>query len=437
MLTSLLVVVAATGGSESSDLAESLSAQRGGTIAASVERFETGAREMVTLRPWSVLTSGASVEVHGRDGVRPARLSGLRQWRGEIAGGWVLLTSTERGARGLTLRHGVVRPLEIMGERLREGLRAVGQDIRVPCSGMAAPEAPRESHDRARSAHTACNTLSIAFETDWEFTNDLFAGDADDAAAYVVELAAAVSLIQEAELGLPIEVTYVRTWSDASDPYDPTEPVDDMLDQFRDEWEANEPESDRHVGHLLSGSSAPASTGLAWRGSACSSWGYAYSSDLDGFFVDPPQDHSWSTWDVLIVAHETGHTIGARHTHEMAPPIDGCGSNPQDCTNAWGGTIMSYCHSCAPNWLTNTVLDFHPRVQADIESFLGSINASTCDLTVPPSTDVNGDGAVDAVDLGFVLTQFGVCGGCGCSADVDGSAGVDVSDLLRVLEEWG
>jgi len=405
-------------------------------ITVSLERFENGSIEVVSVRPWSVLGSDARVEVHGRDGVRPADLGGLRQWRGDTTDGCVLLTCTERGTHGMTVRHGVVRPLEIVGERLREGSRATGQNTRLPCSGLAPPEAPVDARGHGRSARATCNSLRIAFETDWEFTNDLFAGDPDDAAAYVVELAGAVSVIQEEELGLPIEVTYVRTWSSDIDPYDPTEPVDDLLDQFRNEWEANEPESDRHVGHLLSGSSAPASTGKAWLRSACSSLGYAYSSDLDGYFTDPPQDHSWTTWDVLIVAHETGHTIGAEHTHEMVPPIDECGANPQDCTNAWGGTIMSYCHTCPPNWLTNTVLDFHPRVQADIDSFLGSINPAACDLTVPTSTDVNGDGVVDSVDLSLLMVQFGLCGGCGCSADVDGSAGVDVLDLLRVLEDW-
>lgn len=430
-----LVLAASLHGFGAPSLADALRTQEGGSILTEVARFEDGSAESVQLRPWTVLAPEASVAVHGQGGVRTADLQGLRQWRGQCDGGVILLTCSERGVRGMTLRHGVLRPAEIVGNRLHEGPVATAQELRVPCSGQAAPEPPPHDYGGQRMG-ASCNTLRIAFESDWEFTNNLFGGDADDAAAYIVELAGAVSVIQEEALGLPFEVTYVRTWSDASDPYDPTEPVDDLLDQFRIEWEANEPESDRHVGHLLSGSSAPASTGLAWRGSACSSSGYAYSSDLDGFFTNPPPDHSWSTWDVLIVAHETGHMIGGMHTHEMSPPIDGCGLVPQDCTNAWGGTIMSYCHACSPNWLSNTVLDFHPRVQADIDSYLGSINPATCDLTAPPSTDINGDGGVDTLDLGLVLLQFGVCGGCGCSADVDGSAAVDVFDLLRVLEDW-
>ncbi len=423
-------------GLEPQTLSSALREGAGDVVFAEVDRFERDSIEIVQLKPWTVLSADARVEVHSLDGARSADLRGLRQWRAECSNGWVVVTASDRGVHGLTLRGGVMRPLEVVADRLREGPIARGQNVKVPCSGVSAPEPPSEGYRGDRSARSTCSSLRMAFESDWEFTNTLFSGDADDAAAYIVELAAAVSVIQEEELGLPIEVTYVRTWSDASDPYDPMEPVDDLLNQFRDEWEANEPESDRHVGHLLSGSSAPALTGLAWRGSACSSWGYAYSSALDGFFTNPPPDHSWSTWDVLIVAHETGHMIGGMHTHEMAPPIDGCGADPKDCTNAWGGTIMSYCHTCPPDWLTNTVLDFHPRVLADIGSFLGLIDPATCDLTAPPSTDIDGDGFVDTSDLGLVLDQFGVCGGCSCSADVDGSAAVDVLDLLRVLRDW-
>lgn len=421
---------------DASAIASMLRSQDQGIVTISIDSIEPGNQwSGIDFRPWSPLTIDARIVVASQAGVRDATIGGIRQWRGMHEDGHVLLTVDDSGVRGFTLRQGVIRPLVLENDRLRETEPVVSQDERRPCSGLAAPQAPAQPAAGNRSSHSVCSSLRIAFDSDWEFTNNLFAGDADDAAAYIVELAGAVSLIQEAELGIPLEVSYVRTWADAGDPYDPSEPTDDLLDQFRMEWESNEPESQRHVAHLLSGSSLPDSVGLAWRGSACSAWGYAYSSSMDGFFLDPPPNHSWSIWDVLIVAHETGHTIGARHTHEMVPPVDGCGSG--DCSNAWGGTIMSYCHSCAPNYMSNTVLEFHPRVELDINTFLSQVNPEVCDLGPPPSTDIDGNGVVDGVDLGRVVSQFGLCSGCGCDEDVDGSGGVDVLDLLRVLQDWG
>ncbi|MBT7352218.1 MAG: hypothetical protein HN811_07130 [Phycisphaerae bacterium] len=418
------------------DIADTLRSQEQGILAIALDPIQVGSpREHIDFQPWSALAHDARVVVESQDGVRNAVIGSLRQWRGVLDDGCVVLTVDNSRVRGFTLRGGVLRPVRLEGNHLLEESAVQLQELRQPCSGLAAPEPPMRAVGSDRSNRSACGSLRVAFDSDWEFTNDLFGGDADDAAAYIVELSGAISVIQEAELGLPLEVTYVRTWSDATDPYDPSEPTDDLLDQFRMEWEANEPESDRHVAHLLSGSSQPASAGLGWRGSACSAWGYAYSSSMNGFFVDPPPNHSWSTWDVIIVAHETGHTIGARHTHEMVPPVDGCGNG--DCSSAWGGTIMSYCHTCPPSYMSNTVLEFHPRVEIDIDTFLSQVNPAVCDLGLPHSTDVDGSGSVNAIDLGRVMAQFGLCTGCDCSEDVDGSGGVDVLDLLQVLQDWG
>jgi hypothetical protein len=275
----------------------------------------------------------------------------------------------------------------------------------------------------------------VAFDTDWDFTNTLFAGDADDAAAYVLEVAAAVSVIYGEELNLTVEVAYVRTWADeGSCPYDPTEQTDTMLDQFRIEWESNAPETDRHAAHLMSGSYAPASAGQAWLGSVCRPYSYSFSSQIDGDFARPPVDHSWNIWDLLVVSHEIGHNLGANHTHEMVPPIDQCGNG--DCSQAWGGTIMSYCHTCSPQGTRNTVLAFHPLVRADIDAYLDTIDSSSCPVG-PASADINGDGVVGRADLIQFLAEYGTCSECGCEGDLDHSGGIDVLDLLRMLEVWG
>ncbi|MDP7029494.1 MAG: zinc-dependent metalloprotease [Phycisphaerales bacterium] len=390
----------------------------------------------VHLEPWSPAAVDVRVEVHGREGSRPARLPEVQRWRGRADDREVLVSVDATGVRGFTLQNGTLRRITMEGDTLVEHPTVVWAKSSLPCGGSPAP-APFESEaskDADRAAG-ACRVLRVAFDSDWPFTDALFAGDADLSAAYVLELAAAVSVIYAESLDMTLEVAYVRTWSDeASCPYDPSEQSDTMLHQLQAEWEAAAPEPDRHVAHLLSGSNEPESAGQAWVSAVCGSSGYGFSSQLDGGFADPVVDHVWNVWDLFVVAHEIGHNLGADHTHEMVPPIDECGSG--DCTNAWGGTIMSYCHTCLPDGMSNIVLVFHERVRADIDAFLNAVDTASCPLgTALP--DMDGDGDVDLVDLTRLLAEFGACGGCACDGDLDQSGEVDVRDLLRMLEQWG
>lgn len=51
-------------------------------------------------------------------------------------------------------------------------------------------------------------------------------------------------------------------------------------------------------------------------------------------------------------------------------------------------------------------------------------------------SDLNGDGTVDATDLGLLLGNFGTCA-FGCIADLDGDQDVDAGDLGLTLGRWG
>ena len=432
MVLSLIMAVSAL--STEPTVATVLSGSQPAVIALRLEH--RSATAPVYMTPWSPRAAGATVEVHGRDGVRPARLPEVQRWRGGAAGREVLVSVDEAGVHGFTLQDGMIRRVTAADDALVEHETVVWSKSRLPCGGLPALESPEPvTETDADRAAGACRVLRVAFDSDWPFTDDLFAGDADLSAAYVLELAAAVSVIYADSLDMTVEVAYVRTWSDeTSCPYDPTEQSDTMLNQLRTEWEASDPEPDRHVAHLLSGSSDPASAGQAWMNAACRSTGYGFSSQLDGGFADPVVDHVWNVWDLLVVAHEIGHNIGADHTHEMVPPIDGCGNG--DCADAWGGTIMSYCHTCMPDGTSNTVLRFHERVRADIDTYLNSVDTASCPLgTALP--DIDGDGTVDRDDLTLLLAEFGVCADCTSSGDLEQSGRVDVHDLLRMLEQWG
>jgi hypothetical protein len=104
------------------------------------------------------------------------------------------------------------------------------------------------------------------------------------------------------------------------------------------------------------------------------------------------------SWNVMVVAHEFGHLLGSRHTHDCVwngnnTAIDGCGPNAGyngegTCsigpipTASVGGTIMSYCHSSQkpgvnlpPNPGINFANGFGPQPAAVITN---NVNGGIC-----------------------------------------------------------
>ena len=223
----------------------------------------------------------------------------------------------------------------------------------------------------------------MAIDTDWEYCQRIFAGDAGAASAYAVTLAAGVSEIFQSNVDVRLQLSFLRVWSSDIDPYDPSSGAD-MLDQFRDEWRSNMGETERTIAHILSGRTDLPYGGVAYLSVLCNTdWGYGVSAYLNGFFPYPLTDNHPDNWDLVVMAHELGHNFGTLHTHDgYSPPIDNCGNG--DCTGAENGTIMSYCHTCAGG-ISNVRLGFHELVQGVILDYLSSIE-SECDLT-------SGDGA--------------------------------------------
>jgi len=205
-----------------------------------------------------------------------------------------------------------------------------------------------------------CATVAlIAVETDWEFTGDLFGGSTEASGAYAAELIAAVSEIYLRDVGVNLQISELRLWSDENDPW--TEPnAIDQLYEFRIYYNENEQGIVRHTAHFLSGRSLSGAGGVAFLPGLCQGpWAYGLSAHLQGSFPYPLQDNNPENWDVVVVAHELGHNFGAPHTHSMDPPVDECAYG--DCANAAEGTLMSYCHTCSGG-IANIVLRFHERV---------------------------------------------------------------------------
>ena len=51
--------------------------------------------------------------------------------------------------------------------------------------------------------------------------------------------------------------------------------------------------------------------------------------------------------------------------------------------------------------------------------------------------DFNADGLVNGLDLGVMLSQWGVCSGANCVCDIDGDGSVNGADLGLLLGDWG
>ena len=146
----------------------------------------------------------------------------------------------------------------------------------------------------------------------------------------------------------------------------------EQLTQYRDYWAANMGSVSRDLGHYLAGRGLGG--GVAWLGVACTdyNWSYALSSGIGYGFPYPLVHHSHSNWEPMVVNHELGHNFGAPHTHDHNPQADGCGTN--DCSQAFGGTIMSYCHGC-PGGMSNVVMKFH---SFSVDSMLGHLGNVGC-----------------------------------------------------------
>ena len=295
-----------------------------------------------------------------------------------------------------------------------------------------------DAHTGARGGST-CRIAGIAVESDYEFTERLFDGNTNASAAYLVSLVGAISEIYERDVDTRLAIPFLRVWADNSDPYDAN--TGDPLDQVRNHWNATMGHVDRTVTHLFTGRQNTSYGGVAYVGVLCNgSYGYGVSAYLDGSFPYPLVDHNGGNWDVVVAAHELGHNFGTGHTHSYSPPIDGCGNG--DCSNPYGGTIMSYCHTCSGG-LTNIVLGFHPRVQNTIVDYMNNVN---CDLIsegvtaaedfaetlqgTPIEIDALSNDASQSCDP-FVLNTFDSTSFAGGTVELLAGAGPDGRDIFR------
>lgn len=186
----------------------------------------------------------------------------------------------------------------------------------------------------------------IAVDVDFA-TYNVYGQSVQNATNYIISLFSAVSAVYMKEVNVKLILPYIRVWATA-DPYTGST-SGTILSQFRNEWNANQQNVQRTLAHLVS--RRPANLGgIAWLNALCSSssggFGYAFSN-TDGPILPLPT----YSWDVMVIAHETGHNFGSPHTFNCSwngGPIDTCYQPEGGCYSgpvyARVGTIMSYCH---------------------------------------------------------------------------------------------
>jgi len=356
-----------------------------------------GEDQALQFEQFEVLEEGVIPMVASLAGQRPADLGGLTLWR--VSGSGI-----ERGFIGVS-SWGVAGFVESQAgmhiissgswAQTRGDVTAVHTGNLPPtlfelppCEVRTAPGWVPPMPTRGGGQDQPCRVASLAIDTDWEFTERIFKGNADAGSAYAVTLAGAISEIYTIELNVRLGVSFLRTWSEDVDPYDPDSSVD-MLDQFRNHWTASMGDVERTIAHMLTGRTNLPYGGVAWLSVLCShSFGYGVSGYLAGTFPQPIQHNHSGNWDLLVMAHELGHNFGTLHTHDgFNPPLDNCGNG--DCEGAENGTIMSYCHIC-PGGVENIELGFRDEVREVILGYMEQIEGG-CDLDAGAAAAIDDD----------------------------------------------
>lgn len=272
-------------------------------------------------------------------------------------------------------------------------------DNRLQC-GVGSPPADYFRDDlrataEAQSPHDLRGTqlITVAVDADYSFTQVF--DDSLSAAAYVVQLIAAVSDIYMRDIDSRLILEYVRLWSNGGEPFSAQ-----SLSGFRDYWWNNEPFWQYNLISMFSSRTDLPYGGVAYVRDACDDMAFDIVS-VNGYFPMPvPMAHK-DNWDLIVVAHEMGHNLGTYHTHDgYLPTIDDCGNGVPS-----RGTIMSYCH-IFPGITANEDLRFHSRVQRTIEvhnmiagclpyDCNGNLINDAADISAGTSDDDNNDGIPD------------------------------------------
>lgn len=293
----------------------------------------------------------------------------------------------------------------INGQHIIYENKELKKEFELDCS-IAEPEGDSNRYYSTESssssnAEASSNCVKMYLETDYSMYQ--YYGSVAGVTNYVTGAFNQVILLYANE-SINMVINELVVW-DVVDPYPGTNTAD-ILNQFRTGLNGN---YNGDLGHLII-RNTEVSGGRAYVNVICNS---TYGVGVSGISTSYNNVPTYS-WTVMVLAHEIGHNLGSRHTHDCVwngnnTPIDGCGpsadytSTSCDASTVYpplpqeGGTVMSYCHLTGVG--INLNLGFGPQPGDLIRNNVSNSSClSSCGplaVSITSSSDVSCGGSND------------------------------------------